>query len=97
MTYLQPPEPQWEWLPAESFCCVSDLFSFCSATHFYIMEDSERGSLEWAGEIATNTSRIGERDEIHINETRVMLALEREREVIRRDVTSLVNLSSVLV
>ena len=30
------------------------------------------------------------RDVIYINETRVMLALEREREVIRRDVMSLV-------
>ena len=88
MTYFQPPEHQWEWLPAESFCCVSDLFSFCSATYFYIMEDSERGSLEWAGEIATNTSRYGERDEIYINETRVMLAFVREREVSWRDVMS---------
>ena len=38
------------------------------------------------------------RDEIYINETRVMLAFVREREVIRKDLMSLVaNKRSVLV
>ena len=61
LTYFQPPEHrhQWEWLPAESFCCVSDLFSFRSATCCDIMKESERGSLEWAGETATNILGIG--------------------------------------
>ena len=62
----------------------------------FILWKIARGGV-WRGGVWSGRERYGERDEIYINETRVMLALEREREVIRRDVTSLVNLRGVLV